>query len=135
MLLLCPLTGAFENTVQLLYRYVVPKPREQCSKGEQLSVSFAAGYIAGVFCAVVSHPADNLVSKLNAQKGASAGDIVRQMGWYALFTRGLPLRIIMIGTLTGLQVRHRASAACALSVNWGKSQRAEGCQHQSQRWE
>ena len=49
--------------------------------------------------------ADNLVSKLNAQKGATAGDIIKQMGWYALFTRGLGLRIIMIGTLTGLQVR------------------------------
>lgn len=96
-------TGAFENTVQALYKYVVPKPKDQCSKAEQLGVSFAAGYIAGVFCAVVSHPADNLVSKLNAQKGASAGDIIREMGWVSLFTRGLPLRIIMIGTLTGLQ--------------------------------
>jgi solute carrier family 25 phosphate transporter 3 len=45
------------------------------------------------------------VSKLNSQKGASAGDIIKQMGWTALFTRGLGLRIIMIGTLTGLQVR------------------------------
>jgi len=52
---------------------------------------------------VVSHPADNLVSKLNAQKGSTAGDIIKQMGWYALCTRGLGLRIIMIGTLTGLQ--------------------------------
>ncbi|KAF6253476.1 mitochondrial carrier protein [Scenedesmus sp. NREL 46B-D3] len=95
--------GAFENTVQALYKYVVPKPREECTKTEQLTVSFAAGYIAGVFCAVVSHPADNLVSKLNAQKGATVGDIVKQMGWYALATRGLGLRIIMIGTLTGLQ--------------------------------
>lgn len=96
--------------MQALYKYVVPKPRDECSKSEQLTVSFAAGYIAGVFCAVVSHPADNLVSKLNAQKGASAGDIIKQMGWYALFTRGLGLRIIMIGTLTGLQVRRHQPA-------------------------
>lgn len=95
--------GAFENTVQAIYKYAMPKPKSECSKGEQLGVSFAAGYIAGVFCAVVSHPADNLVSKLNAQKGATVGDIVKEMGWYALFTRGLGLRIIMIGTLTGLQ--------------------------------
>jgi hypothetical protein len=45
------------------------------------------------------------VSKLNANKTATAGDIVREMGIYNLFTRGLMLRIIMIGTLTGLQVR------------------------------
>lgn len=95
--------GAFENTVQALYKYVVPKPKDECSKGEQLGVSFAAGYIAGVFCAVVSHPADNLVSKLNATKGATAGEIIKEMGWVSLFTRGLPLRIVMIGTLTGLQ--------------------------------
>ena len=32
-----------------------------------------------------------------------AGEIIKEMGWVALFTRGLPLRIVMIGTLTGLQ--------------------------------
>lgn len=39
--------GAFENTVQALYKYVSPKPKDKCTKGEQLSVSFLAGYIAG----------------------------------------------------------------------------------------
>ena len=48
--------ACFERTVEILYKYVVPKPRDQCSKGEQLVVTFAAGYIAGVFCAIVSHP-------------------------------------------------------------------------------
>lgn len=53
--------ACFERTVELLYKYVVPKPREQCSKADQLVVTFAAGYIAGVFCAVVSHPADSVI--------------------------------------------------------------------------
>lgn len=44
-------------------------------------VTFGAGYIAGVFCAVVSHPADTLVSKLNQAKGASVGDIVNKIGF------------------------------------------------------
>lgn len=95
--------GAFENVVQALYKYVVPKPKSECNKSEQLGVSFAAGYIAGIFCAIVSHPADNLVSKMNAAKGVPASEIIKEMGWVALFTRGLPLRIVMIGTLTGLQ--------------------------------
>jgi solute carrier family 25 phosphate transporter 3 len=95
--------GAFENVVQMLYKYAVPKPKSECSKTEQLGVSFAAGYIAGIFCAVVSHPADNLVSKMNASKGLPASAIIQEMGWFNLFTRGLPLRIVMIGTLTGLQ--------------------------------
>jgi len=66
--------GAFENVVQMLYKYVVPKPKAECNKQEQLAVSFAAGYIAGIFCAIVSHPADNLVSKMNAAKGVPAGE-------------------------------------------------------------
>lgn len=95
--------ACFENTVQALYKYVVPKPKEQCTDSEKLGVSFAAGYIAGIFCAVVSHPADNMVSKLNSSKDATIGSIIKDMGWFNLFTRGLPLRIVMIGTLTGLQ--------------------------------
>lgn len=67
--------GAFENTVQALYKYVVPKPKSECSKGEQLLVSFGAGYIAGVLCAAISQPADNLVSKMNAQKGVPVGTV------------------------------------------------------------
>jgi len=95
--------SCFEKTVQALYANVVPKPKEECTKGEQLGVSFAAGYIAGVFCAVISHPADNLVSKLNANKAATISSVVADMGMVGLFTRGLPLRIFMVGTLTGLQ--------------------------------
>lgn len=95
--------GAFENTVQALYKYVVPKPKSDCTKTEQLAVSFAAGYIAGVFCAVVSQPADNLVSMLNATKGVTMGELIQQTGWVTLATRGLGIRILMVGTLTGLQ--------------------------------
>lgn len=43
------------------------------------------------------------VSKLNSNKNATVSDIVKDMGMYNLATRGLGLRIIMVGTLTGLQ--------------------------------
>jgi solute carrier family 25 phosphate transporter 3 len=43
------------------------------------------------------------VSFLNNAKGATVSQAVNQMGLKALFTRGLPLRIIMVGTLTGAQ--------------------------------
>merc|ERR1719220_521207 len=65
--------ACFEKTVVALYEHVVPKPRDQCSKGEQLMVTFAAGYIAGVFCAIVSHPADSVVSVINKSKGSGMG--------------------------------------------------------------
>jgi len=95
--------ACFEKTVVALYTYVVPKPRDQCSKSEQLMVTFAAGYIAGVFCAIVSHPADNIVSVINKNPGTTAGEILNEMGWYNACTKGLGARIIMIGTLTALQ--------------------------------
>jgi len=94
--------ACFERTVEALYKYVVPKPRSECSKAEQLTVTFAAGYIAGVFCAVVSHPADTVVSKLNNDVGSTAISAARELGMRGLW-KGLGPRIIMIGTLTALQ--------------------------------
>ncbi len=94
--------AAFERTVEALYEYVVPKKRADCSKGEQLLVTFAAGYIAGIFCAVVSHPADTIVSKLNNEKGLTIGEAVKRIGYAGLW-KGLTTRIIMVGTLTALQ--------------------------------
>merc|ERR1711915_823825 len=76
---------------------------EDCPKAWQLGVSFAAGYIAGISCAVVSHPADNLVSVLNNCNGITVWDAIKKLGVVALLTRGLLLRILMVGTLTGAQ--------------------------------
>ena len=73
--------ACFERTVEALYQFVVPKPRAECSKSEQLVVTFVAGYIAGVFCAIVSHPADTVVSKLNQAKGSSIGEVVNKLGF------------------------------------------------------
>jgi len=94
--------ACFERTVEAIYKFVVPKPRAECSKGEQLLVTFVAGYIAGVFCAIVSHPADSVVSVLNKEKGSTAGEVLKRLGPTGVW-KGLGARIIMIGTLTALQ--------------------------------
>lgn len=94
--------SCFEKTVEAIYANVMPKPREQCTKSEQLTVTFAAGYIAGVFCAIVSHPADSVVSVLNKNPGSSAGQVLKDLGPTGVW-KGLVARIIMIGTLTALQ--------------------------------
>jgi len=94
--------ACFERTVEAIYQYVVPKPRADCSKGEQLIVTFVAGYIAGVFCAIVSHPADVIVSKLNQDKSAKLVPLAKSLGFAGMW-KGLGPRIIMIGTLTALQ--------------------------------
>jgi len=94
--------ACFERTVEAIYQYVVPKPRAECTKSEQLVVTFAAGYIAGVFCAIVSHPADTMVSYMNKAKGATISSSAKALGFKGMWA-GLGPRIIMIGTLTALQ--------------------------------
>lgn len=65
--------ACFEKTVRWFYRNVFTAPKETYSKATQLSVTFVSGYWAGIFCALVSQPADTLVSKLNADPTKSVG--------------------------------------------------------------
>ncbi|MCJ1337335.1 hypothetical protein MMC09_002617 [Bachmanniomyces sp. S44760] len=96
--------ATFETTVAQIYK-TLGKPKETYSTLQQTGVSFLGGYIAGIGCAVISHPADVMVSKLNAdrQPGESAGKamsrIYGNIGFKGLWN-GLPVRILMIGTLT-----------------------------------
>lgn len=59
--------ATFEKTVELIYKQL-DKPKEAFSTLQQTGVSFLGGYIAGIGCAVISHPADVMVSKLNADR-------------------------------------------------------------------
>lgn len=56
--------ACFERTVEMLYKYVVPKPRSECSKSEQLVVTFVAGYI-GECVASLAANFKGLISQLN----------------------------------------------------------------------
>ncbi|MCJ1380330.1 hypothetical protein MMC17_003433 [Xylographa soralifera] len=99
--------ASFETIVEMIYGYL-PGKKSDYSKGAQTGVSFAGGYLAGILCAIVSHPADVMVSKLNANRqpgeafGAAMGRIYKDIGFGGLWN-GLAVRIVMIGTLTGLQ--------------------------------
>ena len=59
--------ATFESTVNAIYGYL-GKPKESYNELQQTGVSFLGGYIAGIGCAVISHPADVMVSKLNADR-------------------------------------------------------------------
>ena len=93
----------FEYIVGLFYRHVFTAPKDTYSKPTQLGITFASGYLAGVVCAVVSHPADSVVSLMGKaeHKGKSIGQIASEVGIGTLATKGLGTRVIMIGTLTG----------------------------------
>ncbi|ODV97641.1 hypothetical protein PACTADRAFT_140434 [Pachysolen tannophilus NRRL Y-2460] len=98
----------FENVVSAIYKKL-PREKEDYNHLQQTGISFLAGYIAGIACALVSHPPDVMFSKMNAMKKAP-GDttnklltkIYKEIGFRGLWN-GLPVRIFMIGTLTGLQ--------------------------------
>lgn len=99
--------ATFEATVSQIYSFL-GKPKESYSGLQQTGVSFLGGYIAGVGCAVVSHLADVMVSKLNSDRkaGEGAGQAISRIygniGFRGLWN-GLPTRIFMIGTLTAFQ--------------------------------
>ena len=59
--------ATFEETVKLIYKQL-GHPKDSYSPLAQTGVSFLGGYIAGIACAVISHPADVMVSKLNADR-------------------------------------------------------------------
>lgn len=99
--------ASFETIVEMMYARL-PGDKDDYGKAAQTGVSFSAGYLAGILCAVVSHPADVMVSKLNAYRepgeafGTVMGRIYKDIGFRGLWN-GLPVRILMVGTLTGLQ--------------------------------
>lgn len=97
---------SFERIAEYFYS-LAPKPKSEMNTAEQMVVVFASGYTAGIFCGAVSHPADTLVSKINAIKMdggivAKSKVIVEEIGWTGLW-KGFGPRVVMIGTLTGLQ--------------------------------
>jgi len=104
---------AFEKIAEKIYGLY--KPKSKCNQLEQMGVVFTAGYLAGVICGAVSHPADTMVSKIN--KLQTSGGLMQKMsiiysgdpkagttgiGFGGLW-KGFVPRVIMIGTLTGLQ--------------------------------
>ncbi|KAL4492006.1 hypothetical protein ABPG72_008427 [Tetrahymena utriculariae] len=115
---------SFEQIVELFYSKVFTRPRNQYSKGQQLSITFLSGYLAGILCAVVSHPADTMVSKMNVAefKGQGVSKIYSNIGFRGLWV-GLGTRIIMIGTLNGLQwwIYDSFKTAVGLQASGGSS--------------
>lgn len=78
--------------------------------GAKMTVALSSGVVAGVVAAIISHPADSLLSKVNkAGAGGNGGmisrlaNITKETGLLTLCTQGLGARCVMIGTLTAGQ--------------------------------
>merc|ERR1719393_823421 len=78
--------------------------------GWNMTISLSSGTVAGVVAAIISHPADTLLSKMNKAGAGGTGSIpsrmmnvTKEMGIVNLCMTGLGARCVMIGTLTALQ--------------------------------
>jgi len=86
------------------------KQPADCGSSLNLGISLGSGTVAGVVAAIISHPADTLLSKMNKAGEGGTGSIpsrmmnvTKDMGVVKLCTTGLGARCVMIGTLTALQ--------------------------------
>jgi len=86
------------------------KAPAECGALLNTGVALGSGVIAGVAAAIISHPADTLLTKVNKAGAGGNGSIAQRMmnitketGALKLCTQGLGARCVMIGTLTALQ--------------------------------
>lgn len=94
----------FEKAIQ-----AYGKPKAQLSPGEASALNLSSGLIAGFAAAIISQPADTLLSKINKTKAlpgeTTTGRLIKlggQLGVSGLFT-GMGARLVMVGTLTAGQ--------------------------------
>jgi len=81
------------------------------SDSTKMAISLSSGVVAGVAAAIISHPADTLLSLINKSEGAGGeGSIpvrlmrlAKEVGFKKLCLTGLGARCVMIGTLTAGQ--------------------------------
>lgn len=110
----------FERAAEQIYN-AIPTPKAELSSGTATAVNLGAGIIAGCAAAIVSQPADTLLSKVNKTKKAPGqstigllGSLAKQLGVRGSFA-GLPTRLVMVGTLTSLQFTIYGSLKLALN--------------------
>jgi solute carrier family 25 (mitochondrial phosphate transporter), member 3 len=97
----------YEKVAESIYKNFVDK--STASNAMNTTVNLGSGLIAGFAAAIVSQPADTMLSKINKTKGLPGeGTISRlvkigsELGFRGSFA-GLPARLFMVGTLTAGQ--------------------------------
>jgi solute carrier family 25 phosphate transporter 3 len=97
----------YEKTAEAIYRNLVDK--STATNATNTAVNLGSGLIAGFAAAIVSQPADTMLSKINKTKGLPGEStasrlvkIAKELGFRGSFA-GLPARLFMVGTLTAGQ--------------------------------
>jgi len=101
--------AVFEAASEFIYRTLerMGKPKADMRDSTKLLISLNSGIFAGICAAVVSQPADTVLSVINKSRvtgsiAEATFRIIRELGPRGLF-RGLGARAIMVGSLTAGQ--------------------------------
>ncbi|KAG4420997.1 mitochondrial phosphate carrier protein [Cadophora malorum] len=112
----------YEKVAEAIYGYV---DKSKASDGMQTTINLGSGLVAGMAAAVVSQPADTMLSKINKTKGLPGQGIAsrlitiaKELGLKGSFT-GLPARLFMVGTLTAGQFAIYGDVKKALGATGG----------------
>lgn len=96
----------YEKVAEAVYRVY---PKQNMSDGMQTTVNLGSGLMAGFAAAIVSQPADTMLSKINKTKGEPGEGttsrlikIAKELGLRGSYS-GIGARLFMVGTLTAGQ--------------------------------
>jgi solute carrier family 25 phosphate transporter 3 len=96
----------YERVAEAIYQRV---DKSTASDGLQTTINLGSGLIAGFAAAIVSQPADTMLSKINKTKGLPGEGttsrlikIAKELGLRGSYT-GIGARLFMVGTLTAGQ--------------------------------
>ncbi|TDZ61796.1 Mitochondrial phosphate carrier protein [Colletotrichum trifolii] len=113
---------AFEKVSEAVFAQL---DKSTLSSGATTAVNLGSGLMAGFAAAIVSQPADTMLSKINKTKGlpgegtiSRLGKIAAELGIRGSFA-GLPTRLFMVGGLTAGQFAIYGSIKKALGATNG----------------
>ncbi|KAH9896341.1 mitochondrial carrier [Xylariomycetidae sp. FL2044] len=112
----------YEKVAEAIFRRY---PKNEMSNGMQTTVNLGSGLIAGFAAAIVSQPADTMLSKINKTKGLPGEGttsrlikIAKELGLRGSYG-GIGARLFMVGTLTAGQFAIYGDIKKALGATGG----------------
>ncbi|CAJ2512094.1 Uu.00g077190.m01.CDS01 [Anthostomella pinea] len=112
----------YEKVAEAVFRQY---PKSQMSDGMQTVVNLGSGLIAGFAAAIISQPADTMLSKINKTKGLPGEGttsrlikIAKELGLRGSYS-GIGARLFMVGTLTAGQFAIYGDIKKALGATGG----------------
>ncbi|KAK3209265.1 hypothetical protein GRF29_69g1271415 [Pseudopithomyces chartarum] len=112
----------FEKVSEMVYRSV---DKSKASSGMQTTINLGSGLVAGFAAAIISQPADTMLSKINKTQGLPGeGTVSRlvkiagELGLRGSFT-GIGARLIMVGGITAGQFAIYGDIKKALGATGG----------------